>query len=46
MRSWVQSLMDVLNIFHTIMVYKHVHHGEWRRNLFVEKIKNKKLYDM
>jgi hypothetical protein len=38
-RSWVQSLMDVhINVFYTNVVYKHVHHGEWRQNLFVDKI--------
>ncbi len=43
MRLWVQSLMDVcINLSCTNVVYKHVHHGEWCQNLFVEKLEQKK----
>jgi hypothetical protein len=49
-RSWVQSLMDVCtNVFHTNIVYKHVHHGEWLKTFLLTKLNEektqKKLYD-
>jgi hypothetical protein len=41
--SWVQSLMDVCsNVFRINVVYKHVHHGEWCENLFINKIEGRK----
>ncbi len=49
-RFWVQSLMNAcINEFCTNVVYKHVHHGEWHGNLFVNKSERRKnnffLYD-
>ncbi len=38
MRSKVQTLMNVcINVSCINVMYKHVHHGKWRQNLFLTK---------